>query len=87
MTGNTHLTVSVHNRARSADRSHARWDTQHLTTLRAAGPAVTHRPGRALLNTRTAMAEAPLAATARAVGQSGSTTDVGVPATQVTVIR
>ena len=55
--------------------------SQHLTTLRAAGLVVTHRQGRALLNTRTPVAEALLAA------QSGSTTGVGTPATQVTVIR
>ncbi|GAA0540409.1 DUF5937 family protein [Paractinoplanes ferrugineus] len=36
--------------------------SQHLTTLRAAGLVVTHRQGRALLNTRTEVAEALLAA-------------------------
>jgi DNA-binding transcriptional ArsR family regulator len=46
--------------------------SQHLTTLRAAGLVVTHRQGRALLNTRTAVAEALLAA-----GHSGSTNAVG----------
>ncbi|GIM91452.1 ArsR/SmtB family transcription factor [Paractinoplanes toevensis] len=56
--------------------------SQHLSTLRAAGLVVTHRQGRSLLNTRTEIAEALLAAS-----QSGSTTGVGVPATQVTVVR
>jgi hypothetical protein len=36
--------------------------SQHLTTLRAAGLVVTHRQGRALLNARTAVADALLAA-------------------------
>lgn len=36
--------------------------SQHLTTLRAAGLVVTHRQGRALLNTRTEVAEALLSA-------------------------
>jgi biotin operon repressor len=36
--------------------------SQHLTTLRAAGLVVTHRQGRALLNTRTEIAEALLSA-------------------------
>ncbi|MFD0520213.1 ArsR/SmtB family transcription factor [Paractinoplanes durhamensis] len=36
--------------------------SQHLTTLRAAGLVVTHRQGRSLLNTRTEVAEALLAA-------------------------
>ncbi|WP_433369824.1 DUF5937 family protein [Actinoplanes sp. CA-142083] len=36
--------------------------SQHLTTLRAAGLVVTHRQGRSLLNTRTAVAEALLSA-------------------------
>ncbi|MFI5889079.1 DUF5937 family protein [Actinoplanes sp. NPDC051513] len=36
--------------------------SQHLTTLRAAGLVVTHRQGRSLLNTRTAVADALLSA-------------------------
>nr|WP_296064740.1 helix-turn-helix domain-containing protein [uncultured Actinoplanes sp.] len=46
--------------------------SQHLTTLRAAGLVVTHRRGRALLNARTAVADALVAAS-----HSGSTTAVG----------
>jgi DNA-binding transcriptional ArsR family regulator len=57
--------------------------SQHLSALRAAGLVVTHRQGRAVLNSRTAVAEALLTA----AGQSGSTSGAGVPATQVTVIR
>ena len=38
--------------------------SQHLTTLRAAGLVVTHRQGHSLLNTRTQVAEALLAAAA-----------------------
>jgi DNA-binding transcriptional ArsR family regulator len=57
--------------------------SQHLTALRAAGLVVTHRQGRAVLNSRSAVADALLTA----AGQSGSTSGAGVPATQVTVIR
>jgi DNA-binding transcriptional ArsR family regulator len=57
--------------------------SQHLSALRAAGLVVTHRQGRAVLNSRTAVADALLTA----AGQSGSTSGAGVPATQVTVIR
>jgi DNA-binding transcriptional ArsR family regulator len=39
--------------------------SQHLTTLRAAGLVITHRQGRALLNTRTPVADALLAAATR----------------------
>ncbi|MEV6843221.1 helix-turn-helix domain-containing protein [Actinoplanes sp. NPDC051411] len=57
--------------------------SQHLSALRAAGLVITHRQGRTVLNSRTAVAEALLTA----AGQSGSTSGAGVPATQVTVIR
>jgi DNA-binding transcriptional ArsR family regulator len=39
--------------------------SQHLTTLRAAGLVVSHRQGRSLLNTRTAIADSLLAAATR----------------------
>lgn len=57
--------------------------SQHLNALRAAGLIVTHRQGRAVLSSRTPVADALLAAS----GQSGRTSDVGVPDTQVTVMR
>ncbi|TYB37335.1 helix-turn-helix transcriptional regulator [Micromonospora sp. AP08] len=38
--------------------------SQHLTALRAAGLVVTHRQGRSLLSSRTAVAEALLGASA-----------------------